>query len=106
MPKSTIQMSPGFAAGIVGFLFVQVLEHSVGGLVEDLLFVPLVQFAQPTTDHGTLLAGQLGQFGQNFNRAHGRKLPLLRCVGKRGFEFNAKSPSRQGAGKPMKGSAP
>jgi len=89
MPKSTIQMSPGFAAGIFGFLFVHVAEHCVGGLVEELRLVPLVQFAQAAPDSGTLFVRQLGQFGKNFNRTHGMKLTLLREAGKRGFHFRS-----------------
>src|ERR1035437_1445077 len=85
MPKSTIQMSPGFAAGIFGFLFVHVAEHRVGGLVEELRLVPLVQFAQTAADGGTLVVRQLGQFGKDFNRTHGMKLTLTHRTGKWGF---------------------
>jgi hypothetical protein len=89
MPKSTIQMSPGFAVGIFGFLFVHVAEHRVGGLVEELRLVPLVQFAQAAADGGTLIVRQFGQFGKDFNRTHGMKLTLLREAGKRGFHFRS-----------------
>ena len=83
---TTIQMSPGFAAGIFGFLFVHVVEHRVGGLVEELCFVPLIQFTETTADGGALVVRQLGQFGKDFNRTHGRKLTLPREAGKRGFK--------------------
>jgi hypothetical protein len=86
MPKSTIQMSRGFAAGIFGFLFVHVAEHCVGGLVKELSLVPLVQFAQAAADGRTLFIRQLGQFGKDFNRTHGMKLTLLHEAGKRGFD--------------------
>jgi hypothetical protein len=78
-------MSPGFAAGMFGFLFVHVAEHRVSGLVQELRFVPLVQFAQTAADGGTFVVRQLGQFSKDFNRAHGKKLTLLRDTGKRGF---------------------
>jgi hypothetical protein len=66
MPKSTIQMSPGFAAGIFGFLFVHVAEAAADG--------------------GTLFVRQLGQFGHDFNRTHDVKLTPHLHAGKRGFE--------------------
>jgi hypothetical protein len=67
------------------FLFVHVPEHRVGGLVDELRFVPLVQFAQTAADGGTFVVRQLRQFGKDFNRAHGNKLTLARWTGKRGF---------------------
>jgi hypothetical protein len=73
-------------AGNHGFLFVHVAEHRVGGLVEELRLVLLVQFAQAAADGGTLVVRQLGQFGKDFNRTHGMKLTLSHWTGKRGFD--------------------
>jgi hypothetical protein len=70
MPKSTRQISPGFAAGMFGFLFVHVLEHGVGGFVEELQFVPLVKFTQAAADCRSFCVRQLGQLIQDFCRAH------------------------------------
>src|ERR1039458_6817336 len=98
MPKSTIQMSPGFAAGIFGFLFIHVAEHRVGGFVEELRLVPLVQFAQTAADGGALVVRQLGQFGKDFNRTHGKKLTLRREAGKRGFNAQFQSGKKSASG--------
>jgi hypothetical protein len=93
MPKSTIQMSPGFAAGIFGFLFIHVTAHRVGGFVEKLRLVPFVQFAQPAADGGTLVVRQLGQFGKDFNRTHGKKLTLRHHTGKPSNELTGSAAS-------------
>jgi hypothetical protein len=65
-----------------GFLLIHVAKHCVGGFVEELRLVPLVQFAQTATDGGTLVIRQLWQFGKDFNRTHRMKLTLLRATGK------------------------
>lgn len=78
----TADYGEGGGSRYARFAFVQVLEHRVGGLVEELQFVPLVKLAQPAVDGGTLLAGQLGQLIQDFGRAHIGKLPCGQRTGK------------------------
>ena len=59
-------MSPGFAVGIFGFMFVQSGEHRGGGQ-QKLVIRPLRQFCQ------------------NFSRTDGKQLTLLTTAGKRLF---------------------
>jgi hypothetical protein len=47
IPKSTIQTSPRFAAGIGSLLFVHIPEHGFSRLLEEERFVWLIQLAQP-----------------------------------------------------------
>jgi hypothetical protein len=77
-------MSPGFATGIFGFLFVPVLEPARGDSVENWWFVPPVEFA-PAADGEMVFVRRPRQFGREFNRAHGTKLTLPRGTGKRGL---------------------
>ena len=53
--------------------------------MEELQFVPLVEFAQPAAHRREVFARQLRQFRNNFSRSHGKKLNLARKTGKRGF---------------------
>src|SRR5208282_906960 len=82
MPRSTCQTSPGFAAGILGLLFVHILKHRIGGLVEKERFVLLFQPAQQLADGGPLVRRQLGQLLHDFCSTHGGNLPLLGDAGK------------------------
>jgi len=41
-PKSTIQISRGFAVGIFSFLPVYFMEHGVGGVVKKLQLIVLI----------------------------------------------------------------
>src|SRR5437868_4612163 len=55
MPKSTIQISPGFAVGILGLLVIHFLKHGVGRFVEKMGFVVPVHFLQALSYDGPLL---------------------------------------------------
>src|SRR5947209_812202 len=76
MPRSTTQTSPGLAAGILGLLLVHLLEHRIGGLVEELRFVALFELSETLQDGGPLLCGQLGKLGNDFRCAHVENLPF------------------------------
>ena len=53
-------MSPGIAAGIFHFFFIQAGKQCVGRLVKELRLVPLIEFAQTAADGRTLVTRQLG----------------------------------------------
>ncbi|PYJ61242.1 MAG: hypothetical protein DME24_07000 [Verrucomicrobia bacterium] len=52
------------------------LEHQIGGLVEELRFVALFEFSEPSQNGGPLLCGQLGKLGNDFRCTHVENLPL------------------------------
>ena len=77
---------------MLGFILVHVPEHCVSGFVEELLLIPLVEFAQAAADGSTLLVRQLGQLGENLGCAHGRKVTLALLTRKPGFGSTPCSP--------------
>jgi hypothetical protein len=85
LSRSAIQTSPGFAVVLGGFLSLQVLEHRVSGIVEELHLVTLFKFAQAAANGGALLDGELGQFLDDFCSARAGKLSRLRRTGKEGI---------------------
>ena len=70
MPRSVIQTSPGFAAGILNLLVVHRLKHRVGRFVQKLQFVLIFEFTKAAADCGPLVGSQFREFGNDFANAH------------------------------------